>query len=60
MMSKQLALSAALSILAMAGVAFFAAPGGRDGGTSAPSLFNAAAAPGAVAPALGTLLPGLR
>jgi hypothetical protein len=59
MMSKQLALSAALSILAMVGVAVFGTPGARDGGTSAPSLFNASA-PTSVAPALGTLLPGLR
>lgn len=60
MMSKQLALSAALSVIAMATVAYFAAPGAQIGGSSVPSLFSAVATPGAVAPALGTLLPGLR
>jgi hypothetical protein len=58
-MSKQLALSAALSIFAMVGVAIFGTATPRDGNASAPSLFSAAA-PASVAPALGTLLPGLR
>ena len=58
-MSKQLALSAILSVFAMATAAFLATPAMQDGGTSVPSLVNAAA-PGNVVPSLGTLLPGLR
>jgi hypothetical protein len=58
-MSKQLALSAALSVLAMVGFAFFAAPAATADATSTQSLFSASA-PASVVPSLGTLLPGLR
>lgn len=58
-MSKQLALSAALSVLAMAGFAFLAVPAAAGNAASAPSPFSISA-PGNVVPSIGTLLPGLR
>ena len=58
-MSKQLALSAALSVLAMASVAVLAAPATQNAQGSGISLLKAAA-PGNAVPSLGTLLPGLR
>jgi len=59
-MSKQLTFSAALSVLAMVGVALFAAPDTSDAAGGATSVLGAKADAGLAMPSFGTLLPGLR
>jgi hypothetical protein len=59
-MSKQLILSAALSVIAMAGAALFSVPGIAAPLGSAAALIEVKASAEAALPALGTLLPGLR
>ena len=59
-MSKQLILSATLSVLAMTGTALLSTPGVAAGTNGAAPLVQAKASVEAALPALGTLLPGLR
>ena len=58
-MSKQLTLSAALSVLAMAGYAFLVVPASASDAASPASPFTAKA-PASIVPSLGTLLPAIR
>jgi hypothetical protein len=59
-MSKQLILSATLSVLAMTGAALLSTPGvAAEAGAAAP-LVQAKASVNAALPALGALLPAIK
>ncbi len=59
-MSKQLAVSAALSVLAMAGFALGIAPAMGTGDSSATAHFGAKAVTSGKLPSLPAILPSLR
>ena len=59
-MSKQLILSAALSVLAMTGAALLGTPGIAAAHGDDAAGFSAKASIDSAVPSLGTLLPGLR